>query len=314
MGATNLTISVSGIDQVLLNFNVIRIKRSTTGVNGTYNLLTANAPVAASLLAPTSGNYSVAGQTLKIFVDQEPRVDILFTGIGDLTVPQVVDQINTALGASIASDEANQLKLTSTTTGTGSKIELLDGGANGTFGFVDNQRDIGEEAHIPLQAGTSSYTFIDKDGEGGYYYRAQFYNTSTNLSSSDSAPFEGDVGTLISASNLSTGKVDLVDARGIAVEGQEISFYPYHDPLEVEGYQVALTRAPIVITTNNAGHAEVTLVRGMRVKVVFEGTSLIRDITIPNATDFDLLTEMGAAPDPFDVVVPNFPIAFRRTL
>lgn len=314
MGATNLNISVSGVDQVLLNFNVIRIKRSTTGVNGTYDLLTANTPAPAVLTAPNTGNYAVAGKTLKILVDQGSQVDILFTGLDPLTVPQVVDQINVALGATIASDVANQLVLTSTVDGTGSKIELGDGSANAVFGFSDGERDIGEEAHVPLQAGTVSYTFIDKDGEGGYFYKAQFYNTSTNLESNDSAPFEGDVGTLISASNLSTAKVDLVDARGIAVEGQEISFYPYHDPVEVEGYQVALTRAPISITTNNAGHAEVTLVRGLRVKVVFEGTSLIRDITIPDATEFNLLTEMSSAQDPFDVAEPNFPLAFRRTL
>lgn len=314
MGATTLNISVSSIDQVLLNFNVLRIKRSTTGVDGTYTLLTADAPAPATLTAANTGNYDVAGKTLKILVDQNPQVDILFTGLSPLTVPQVVDQINTALGDTIASDVGNALVLTSTTNGTGSKIELLDGSANATFGLSDGDRDIGEEAHVLLQAGVPAYTFIDKDGESGYFYKAQFYHTATNLESNDSSPFEGDVGTLISASSLSTAKVDLVDARGIAVEGQEISFYPYHDPVEVEGYQVALTRAPIIIRTNNAGHAEVTLVRGLRVKVVFEGTSLIRDITIPDAAEFNLMSEMGAVPDPFDVAEPNFPQAFRRTL
>lgn len=314
MGATTLNISVSGIDQVLLNFNVIRIKRSTTGVDGTYSLLTADAPAPATLAAPNTGNYDVAGKTLKIFVDQEARVDILFSGLGELTVPQVVDQINTALGGTIASDVGNALVLTSTVTGTGSRIELVDGSANAVFGFSDGERDIGEEAHVLLQAGVSAYTFIDKDGESGYFYKAQFFNTSTLLASSDSSPFEGDVGTLISAGNLSTVKVNLVDGRGVALEGQEISFYPHQDLLEVEGYQVALARAPISIRTNNAGYAEVTLVRGLKVKVVFEGTSLIRDITVPDATEFNLLTVMGAAPDPFDVAEPNFPLAFRRTL
>ena len=314
MGATTLNISVSGIDQVLLNFNVIRIKRSTTGVDGTYSLLTADAPAPATLTAGNAGNYDVAGKTLKIFVDQGAQVDILFTGLSPLTVPQVVGQINTALGASIASDVGNTLVLTSTTTGTASRIELVDGSANAVFGFSDGERDIGEEAHVLLQTDVSSYTFIDKDGESGYFYKAQFYNTSTGLESNDSSPFEGDVGTLISTANLSTAKVDLVDGRGVAVEGQEISFYPHHDLLEVEGYQVALTRAPIVIQTNNAGHAEVTLVRGLKVKVVFEGTSLIRDITVPDAAEFNLLSEMNSVPDPFDVADPNFPPAFRRTL
>jgi hypothetical protein len=314
MGTTKLSITVTGIDTVLLTYNVIRVKRSTTGIDGTYSLLTANAPAPATLTAPSPGNYDVAGKTLQLLVDQGGQIDVLFTGLTPLTVPQVVDQINTAVGEVIASDESNYLKLTSTNNGTASKIEIVGGSAAPEFGWADGTRDIGEEAHITLQTGVSVYTFLDNDGESGYFYKVHYYNTTTNLQSNDSSPFEGDVGTLVSAGELSTVKVDLVDARGIAVPNQEITFYPMHELLEVEGFQVALNRAAITITTNNSGHAEVNLVRGLRVRVVFEGTSIIRDITIPDAAETDLLAVMGEAPDPFDISTLPFPEAPRRTV
>jgi hypothetical protein len=191
---------------------------------------------------------------------------------------------------------------------------IVGGSAVPAFGWLNGEKNVGKEAYITLQTAVSSYTFTDNDGLAGYFYKAQFFNTATNLASADSAPFEGDVGTLVTANTLSRVKVDLVDARGIAVSGQEITFYPQHEPLEVEGFQVALNRAPITITTDNAGHAEVSLIRGLHIRVVFEGTSIIRDITIPDASETNLMHEMGQEPDPYGIVQIPFPPAPRRTL
>lgn len=309
-----LSINVSGIDNVLLSFDVLRIKRSRTGLEGVFSLITANAPEPASLVAPTAGDYGVAGKTLQLILDRNPQVDILFTGLAPLTPAQVVDQINVALGAPVASEVANYLQLESVNDGSISVVEIIGGSAAAEFGWAGGERDSGKDAHITLQTDIPNYSYTDQDGERGYYYTAQFYNTVSGLASDDSAPFEGDVGTLVSSSTLSLVKVDLVDARGIAIPDQEITFYPQHDLLAVEGFQVALNRAPITIKTDNSGHAEVSLVRGLRVRVVFEGTSIIRAIQIPDATQTDLLTAMGEAPDPFDIKQLTFPSAIRRTL
>jgi len=314
MGATKLSINVTGIEEVLLSFNVIRIKRSTTGVDGTYSFLTNNVPVAATLLAPLAGNYNLLGKTLQLHLDQDPLVSVLFTGLDPLTVPQVMDQINAAVGAAVAFDDANHLRLTSTRTGTISKVEIVGGSAAPIFGWPDGTRNIGKEANINLIAGISSYTFIDQDGQAGYFYTAQFYNTSTQLSSNDSTPFEGDVGTLVDAARLSRVEVNLVDARGIAVADQEITFYSVNEPLEVDGFQVAMIRSPVSIKTDNSGHAEVSLIRGLLMRVVFEGTSVIREIRIPDVESFDLLQLMSSAPDPFKIKELNFPTAPRRTI
>jgi hypothetical protein len=314
MGAVNLTISVSGVDQVLLSFNVIRIKRSKDGVGGTYLPITDLTPQPAELVAPLPGNYAVDAKYFRFFIDAEPITEVLFSGSNPLTAAQCADQINNAFGDTIAYDDSGTLRMTSTLNGTGSKVEIEGGGAVPIFGWADGDKDNGEDAHIAMLAGQPVYTFVDKDGDADFYYTAQFLNTSNGLESNDSAPFQGATSTLISAGTLSRVQVDLVDGRGVAVEGQEITFYPQHAPLEVEGFQVALQRAPITIITDNSGHAEVSLVRGLMVKVVFEGTSIIRDITIPDAADTDLLAELGNSPDPYDISTPKFPWAIRRTL
>jgi hypothetical protein len=239
---------------------------------------------------------------------------VLFPGIAPLTTTQAADYINSVLGATVASDDSNHLKLTSTRTGTISRIEIVGGSAAPSFGWADGTRDIGEDTNIPLTTNIANYTYVDNDGEAGYFYKAQFYNTASSLESNDSSPFEGDVSTLVDADNLCLVKVDLVDARGISVPNQEISFYPEYELFTVQGYQVGLNREPITIKTSNSGHAEVSLVRGLKVKVVFEGTGVIRSIVIPDASEADLMSVMSSAPDPFSISILPFPVAPRRTI
>jgi len=309
-----INISVNNPALVLESFNYIRVKRSTDGVDGTYDYITSLAPSAATLTAPTEELYDVVGKTLTLRRDSHDDVDILFTGTQPLTASQVGTQIDAAVTEAISSEADDALKLTSTITGTRSKLEIVGGSAATEFGWDAGDRDIGSDAHIVISGDQSLYVYVDDDGAEDYYYRVNYYNSNNGQSSQNSSPFLGSVATLISADNLSVAKVDLVDARGVAIAGQEITFYSVHEPLTSDGFQVALVRAPITIVTDNTGHAEVPLVRGLRVKVVFEGTSLIRNITIPDLSSFDILGTMGAAPDPYGVVEPNFPFAIRRSV
>jgi hypothetical protein len=313
MGAVKLSISVKDIENVIQSFNTIRVWRSTTGDTGVYSALTANISEHAKLPAGTSPSYDVSGKTLKFQVDSHPFDTVLFTGLAPLSLAQVVNQINAVRGG-IASDVADKLMLTSPTYGTASKLKLDTCSAAIVFGWTGSERLIGLDSHVVLVPGSGVYEYTDNDGEPGYYYKVQYYNTINGLASNLSSAFQGAVATLISPSKLSVANIDLVDAQGIAIPGQQFTFYSVHEPLKIEGFQVALTRAPITTETDNSGHAEVTLVRGLKVKVVIEGTSLIREITVPNEDSFDLLTLMGEAPDPFSVLNPSFPYAIRRTI
>jgi hypothetical protein len=54
-------------------------------------------------------------------------------------------------------------------------------------------------------------------------------------------------------------------------------------PLAVDGFQVGLGRVQVNMRTNVNGHAELALIRGSSLRVVFVGTSLIRSIVVPDA-------------------------------
>jgi hypothetical protein len=258
--------------------------------------------------------YDIAGKTLTIKRDSHDPVSVLFPGINPFTADQAAHEINTVIGATIAAESVGRLVLTSTITGTASKMQVMGGSAANAFGWLGGERSIGFDSHIDLLAGVGIYEYTDNDGESGYFYEVQYYNTVSGLASNVSTPFQGAAATLINADKLSIARIDLVDARGIAIPQQVFTFYSVHEPLLIDGFQIALNRAPISVETDNAGHAEITLVRGLKVKVVIEGTSLIREIQVPNVASFDLLTLMGQSPDPFSVLIPNFNPAPRRTI
>ena len=84
---------------------------------------------------------------------------------------------------------------------------------------------------------------------------------------------------------------------------------------EVDSFSLGLQRAPIdTIETDSVGKAEILLVRGMKVKVVFEGTSVIREFIVPDTDEFFLIPAISTASDPFDISELPFNLAIRRTL
>lgn len=313
--SVKLTISVTDIATVLSSFSHIRVKRSIVGVGGPFDLITGEVATAATLLAPTAGPYSVSGLTLEISVDRAPAVTVTFTGTDPLTAAALAGQINAELGAANASNVGASLQLASLLTGTESAIEVTGGTALAALGWSANDRDVGEDENIPLTPGKELYDYVDDDGDGDFFYVVHYHNPVSNLSSNDSEPFQGEPSAVVGTENLSRAIVDLADTTGFAIADQEISLYTVHQiPLVVDGFQIGLARAPKVMITDNLGHAEELLVRGSRVKVVFEGTSVIRDITVPDEEEFDLLALLAAAPDPFNPALPAFPFAIRRTL
>lgn len=312
--AVTLSINVGSIDAALASFDVIKILRSTTGVGGVYGPITAISPVAATLTAPTAGNYTVVSQTLQFIIDQGAQINHIFTGVDPLTAAQVASQLNTAAGETIAFDDSGTLRFTSNNTGLASRIEIVGGAGADAFGWVAGDRDVGEAAHIQLVADQSIYGFTDDDGLSSYFYKAVFFNTLNGLSSAESPPFQGDAGTVVDASTLSTAKVDLINFSGRALAQQQITFYGVDEAFQVGDFQLSLTRRPETIVTDNTGHAEIPLIKGSTVKVVFVGTTLIRELVVPNTPEFDLMAVLGAAPDPLKIVDIVFPAAPRRTL
>jgi hypothetical protein len=152
--AVTLTVNVGNVESALASFDVIKLKRSTTGVSGVYSDITDITPVAAKLLASGPEYYDVVSKTLQLVIDHDPQVDIIFTDppsppqAGDpLTAAQVAAQINTAVGQTVAFDDAGNLRLTSTNTGLASQVKIVGGGAAVEFGWTAGDRDVG---HLQL--------------------------------------------------------------------------------------------------------------------------------------------------------------------
>lgn len=309
--AVNFSIHVPDIATVIASFDVVRLQRSETDEDGPWYDLTKAAADAASLTAANEGTYAISGLTLSLLVDDAQK-EVTFDGTDPLSVADVVTDINDAFGAVIASDDANKLKLTSETTGALSRIEILGGTALDLLGFEEGDLSIGAEAYVTLVGGTSLYSFSDASGEPQFFYRRSFYNTTTGLYSEWSDPFYG---TSLAILSTTLATLDLADLTGRALRDRQVSIYPVSAPIQSGGFGVDLGRDPVVLTTDVNGHAEVMLVRGSRVKVVFDGTSYIRTIDVPDADTFDLLDAVAAEDDQFDkAALPNLPVAPRRTV
>jgi hypothetical protein len=314
MSTVLLEIFVEDITTTLLSFDVLRVKRSIDGEEGDYDELTGPAATAAQLTSTNESIYSgLVGKTLILEVDHEPQETIIFTGLSDLTATEAANQINDVI-AGIATETANKLRLTSTTLGAGSKIKIVGGTATSILGFTVNQFSIGLVPYLELEAGQTDYIFVDEDGESSYWYSVAYFNSVTEVSSDFSSPFQASGATVLDSDDLSTASIDLVDLSGVPVVDQKISFFPQQKPLSVGSYQVGLNRAPVTVKTDVAGHASVSLVRGASIRVVFHGTSLIKDIIVPDAASFDLLDLIEGAPDIYEVVKLNLPAAPRRSI
>lgn len=315
MAVTLNRILVPNLEEVLPLFDVIRIQRSTAGVGGPYTALTAAARTSATLLGSQVGPFAVNNLTFQFRRDGGTTFQVVFTGAA-LSVDSVVEQINEALNLPepFAIEESGRVRLRSALEGTRSRIEIVGGTALTELGFTAATVAIGLDPHVPLQAGIDRYTYTDADGLPAYYYRYSLLNSSTGASDTLSDPIPGGSTVAVDAARLSLCVVDLVDQAGRPLANQEISFFMEDVPLAVDGFQVGLGRVQVNMRTNVNGHAELALIRGSSLRVVFVGTSLIRSIVVPDEDTFDLLALVSDAADPFSVVTPNLPSAIRRTI
>lgn len=313
-----LTVVIDDPDRVLAaDYDVFTVERSVLSMVGPFYEITEDTPTAGTLLGTAIEPFTVVGKILQVIIDENLQIDMQFTGADPLMAADVVSQINTALGATIAADETGQIRLTSTNTGTDSKIEIVGGSAAPTLGFTVGQRDIGTDAHVPVVSGVTTYQYIDEDGTAGYWYRTRYKDLDTGDASEPGIPFQATPSSPLDPAELCLCTVDLVDGTGTALVGQHISFYPITPMLastSSPNIGIAVGRRLISIETDAQGHAEISLVKNLHVKVLFEGTSFVKNVIIPDDTTCDLLQLMGDAVDLFSVAVPDLPAAPRRTL
>jgi hypothetical protein len=311
MAVIKLQIYVGNLANVMTLFDVIRVYRSKTGELGVYDLLTADADVAATLTGSQVAPFSINGKTLSFKIDGGSEQTVTFTTADPVPVDLAVGEVNNQTTGVTASEESGALKLTSDTTGTGSIIEITGGSALTDLGFTTGDIDNGEDQHITLVALQENYEFDDRSGDASYWYKTQYYNTISGAFSSLSDPVQGNVTTIIPSADLVTASIDIADVSGRPVEDMRISFYYTFTP-PIQTSDIALLKRVVEAQTDQVGHAEIDLVKGAVIDVTFVGTGMVRRITVPDA-DFDLLDAVASADDNFQIQVPEFPQAIRRS-
>ena len=113
-------------------------------------------------------------------------------------------------------------------------------------------------------------------------------------------------------SSLVLGKIVLANIAGMAIPNKSI--YLYHTGLPtniasdaaIGGFaSIGVIESAITIKTNGSGYAEVSLYKGMRIRISFEGSRLIKEIVVPEV-DFNLFTQISSAPDFTSIIIPEY--------
>jgi hypothetical protein len=325
-----LNLRAQGSDWIGL-FDHLEVWRSVLGADGPYTEMTA-----ASWLPPTfppdlygqvppspavvGPQVPIEGLVLNLLLDEETPITITFTGLTSLTFSQAATQI-TAQGEGLLVAFVwmdGRLVLTSMEPGNKAILHILGGNAAPLLGLPTTSSSTvayGKDARLELIRGQELYQFIDYHGDPDFWYKTRFRQALTGNVSDFSLPFAASSASIVDTSTLIIGTVDLIDAQGKPVQNREVSLYTRFGGA-VAGTDGVIPRDIRQLTDEN-GHAEFSLVRGLQVTVAVAGTQLVRDITVPtdmSLSSFGLLDPGVGSNDVFVVQVPNVDYVVRRSL
>jgi hypothetical protein len=306
----SFSVTVDDLSSTLQLYDRVQVWRAADGDPlGPYSEITADTAQGAVVDSTASGPFAVSGLSLSVELNHGDPLVIAFVGTDPIPLSVVVDKINSVFAGLATLTPANKLRLKNPLTGTGSSIKVY-GSARIPLGLpVDIA--YGQAARILIGNLNSIYNFTDLAGDATHFYKTRFYSTVTKSVSDFSDPFQGAKAVVIPQTLLSLATVDLVDGAGTPVVGRRVILVPVQAqiiPYNNRNYGMLPGNDRIELTTNEAGHAEIELVRGATVRVFFEGSSYAREFVVPDE-DFDLLSVISTQPDPFDIVqAPPMPI------
>jgi hypothetical protein len=314
----------------LSSFDRLEVWRSRTTEAGPFEEITSTAWSRARVPAyitedppasPVTGpSYNIVDKKLSVLINESVKVSIVFTDSDPLTLATISSQIN-AQGAPYVSSfvsSEGKLVLETVQVGSAATLRILPSEGAGILDLPTEEPDsvgMGREARIALVLGTLTYKFTDLNGSINYFYRTRFRNQMSGSVSEFSPPFSGKSMTTLDPSNLALGYVDVVDQRGRPVKNKEVTVANVFTSQVVNGRTVVGT--PQTQLTDDDGHAEFFLVRGVKVNVMIGGTQLVKEVLVPTDTSvesFDLFDSAYATgDDAFTVARPNYEYAARRS-
>jgi hypothetical protein len=312
------------------NFDRIEIERSRGLSTGPFEPLTAdvwtNARIPADGGAPATGpvtgpTLAIVGETLELLLGEEYAYTVTFTdpGPGTLTVQQAAAQIQFQVPLLQAwVDDNARLVLQTVMAGTGAALRVVGGDAAPALLLPTTEPDsvsFGKDARLALVLGKERYCFRDLQGSDGYFYRMRFFDTATGATSSYGAPAPVPRANGLGCEDVVEGRVRLVALNGRPLCGVQVRVFNRAGLFEKSGALVSGNQ--LTALTDASGVASFSLVRGMTVEVAIDGTSLVRQITVPEDPAegvFNLLDPAIGPDDYFRVKHPDIQYAYKRTL
>jgi hypothetical protein len=310
-------------------FDQVEVQRSRGLSTGPFEPVTAvtwcgarvpsDGGPATALAGPT---VDVVGRDLRLKLSETEEVAVVFTdpGPGVLTTAQAAAQIAQQLAGRVLAwvDEDGRLVLETVQSGTGAALRVVGGDAVSLLGLPASEPSslaFGCDAHIHLTKGKERYYFIDQRGSSAYFYRTRFRNQLLSTVSQFTQPSYAAQPLGVSADSIVCGRLELVGLDGRPLANVLVRVFNRFQPQAVEGKLLA---GPAVDgLTNEHGTLELNLVRGAQVTVAIDGTSIVRDITVPTDPGvgvFNLLDPAAGPDDYWRVRAPDIEYAQRRSL
>jgi hypothetical protein len=307
MNVREVHILLGRIDELIaLGFSTIEVWRSDDFGNSFFEITGPTPLHAVAKAKPANTQYRLGGTSLEFLVDEQLYVVSFDQALPTWTPQQVVDRINqVAIGyASLSADGVPQI----TSEGVGrlamvevTKCESLD------LGFVVGAVR-GVDVRLPLLASHPLYVYPDLTADKYARYKWRVSSNGNEPIGLFSSVQDGVVPPA-DPSKISVALARFIDAMGCPQQRSVIvasEAAPTSSGYIVDGNSVS-------VPSDEEGFLQLPLIRGAKVRIGIEGTSVVRMITVPSAPSFDLIQALSEVPDSFTVMtVP--PILTRRSL
>lgn len=302
-----ISISAGDVAALLaLGFTTIEVYETTDDGNSYHEITDSESSPALATSAAALNTFEIGGYTISFSINGGASVSIEFDSLLRLLSPVDVAGVINLTAVGVATVSMGAVVLSSITTGRASSIEVLS--SPFSMGFPAGPK-YGRDSRIRLVDGVQLYQYYDVAGTKFSRYKWRF-------SKNGLAPFSNFSQPTVASSVPTTGvTLSMATARFVGLDGKphrsSIIVAPL-SPSSIGGYVVGASEMTSVRADEN-GFLQVPLVIGARVRIAIEGTSMVRDIVVPNAASFDLMQVLADAPDQFNVQ-KTIPLVTRRSL
>lgn len=311
MARITITVAVDDVDEVLASYDQIEVFRSTAGIGGPYNNITATEPAAAAVSGTNDAPFTLNGLTLQVRMDDGTVQNHTVVEANPVFIDPLLTELAAALtDVTVSNGGTGNLTLTSNITGTASIVEIVGGTGLTALGLTA-AKTTGLDRRITMQTLYTEFTHADNGGDTTYYYQVRYYNSDTGVYSDFSDPIPGEQVSPLAAS-LITATIDLVALDGTPMADTLITISNAYDATALVVSSHGVLGESVEFHTDASGHGEIDLVEGSIVDVSISGTGITRQITVPVGATFDLMASVAAADDLFQIQTPDIPDAIRR--